>query len=339
MEVVKKLGKGSFGEVDLVKFANSDDGSFVHVARKSSHAWNYDYLHKEIRILSKLRGCRGIVQSFNDELHVDSTRLGFKIYRLFLEYAEGGTLDDLMGEFDGRRMPVQMTRQFSRMILEGLVSLHGNGFVHCDLKPGNILVFPSGDGDSSASYEVKIADFGISREVGDEDDWWKEGSPFWGDPVYMSPESVNEGKIGKALDIWSMGCVVFEMLTGELPWPFDENEEEKIKEALRKGDAPEIPENLPRDAREFLETCLARNPEERGTVSDLLKHKFITGEEGEKEKKADVEECNDHETELQMATRPEAFETFLPCPRPQIFHDAVNNSGFCPLANLLKSHM
>ncbi|KAJ4881074.1 Protein kinase superfamily protein [Raphanus sativus] len=270
-ELVKFLGEGAYGAVHLVRYILSD-GSFYHVAVKGSSPTNRDSLNRELKILRELRGCPRIVTCFGDSLEEG---LGYdrrKVYNLILEYAPEGSLSDFMDGYIDRKLPEPLIKDFTRMILEGLVSIHGHGYVHCDIKPDNLLVFPSG-GDDDDSYELKISDFGVTLEVGDTPDYWSIYSPFVGSPRYMPPESVENGVVKETLDLWSLGCLVLEMYTGERPWEGIDND--RIEALLLGGKAPEIPESVPCDAREFIQTCFARNPEERGSAFKLWFHRFL----------------------------------------------------------------
>lgn len=273
-EFVKFLGKGSYGSVDLVKYIKSDDSSSpLYAAVKTAECEDYDSLRREIQILSKLKGCRRIVQCYgNYTLEEDFDDKGFRVYKMVMEYAAAGNLTTFMDSYKDRRLPETMIRDFTRMILQGLVSVHSHGYVHCDLKPDNLLIFPC-----RQSYDLKISDFGSSRKVGEDVDTWEVDSPFVGTPIYMSPESVRNGVAEKTLDLWSLGCIVLEMYTGESPW--SEVDFDDLASLLSDGKAPEIPGRVPCDARKFIEMCFARNPKERGSASDLLLHRFLRGEQ------------------------------------------------------------
>ncbi|WZZ49899.1 hypothetical protein YC2023_050006 [Brassica napus] len=277
MEFVKPLGKGSYGSVNLIKF-NKHDGSKPHYhAVKSSFAHDFDSLYNEFQIISKLRDCPGIVRTFGTSLSRGVNDHGNRVYGMSMEYAAGGSLTSFM---ETRSLTDTMIRDFTRMILEGLVSVHDHGYVHCDLKPDNILVFPrdvNGGVTKEVSYELKISDFGMSTEAGEGSVFWEFDSPYLGTPLYMSPESVHYGVAEKSLDLWSLGCVVLEMYTGQSPWPLQDSEE--ILRHLLDGKAPEVPESLPWEARQFIETCFARNPVERGSALDMLKHQFLLSDE------------------------------------------------------------
>ncbi|XP_010534018.1 PREDICTED: mitogen-activated protein kinase kinase kinase 1-like [Tarenaya hassleriana] len=268
MQITKFLGEGSYGSVKLVKFTVEGGGS-VYNAMKTSSPENSENLLKEFEILSKFRGCPRIVQCYGDRVVQKETKKGDKEFRMFMEYASGGTLADLMDRHVNRRLPDQLIKEFTRMILEGLVVIHGHHYIQCDLKPDNILVFPREMSTCSSAYEIKISDFGLSREVKKGD----SQTPFIGTTQYMSPESACEGEIGTAHDLWSLGCIVLEMFTGVLPW--STSEDYYILPFLAIGHAPKIPETLPCDARNFIETCFASNPEERSSATMLLEHPFL----------------------------------------------------------------
>ncbi|KAL1199163.1 Mitogen-activated protein kinase kinase kinase 17 [Cardamine amara subsp. amara] len=169
-----------------------------------------------------------------------------------------------------------MVRDFTRMILQGLVSIHAHGYVHFDLKYD---IFPRGD----SSYELKISDFGNCTKVEEVPNHWEVDFPFVGTPIYMPPESFHDGAVKKTLDLWSLGCLVLEMYTGEVPWN-DVETDEDLMPLLDDSKAPEIPESVPCDAREFIETCFARKSEDRGNEYKLLLHRFLNREEEKPEK-------------------------------------------------------
>ncbi|KAF2309416.1 hypothetical protein GH714_002132 [Hevea brasiliensis] len=193
-------------------------------------------LQKELKILLSLSGSEGVIQCYGDCLSHEN---GMTIYNLLLEYAPGGSLADLINKYGGK-IPKCDVRRYTRMILKGLSSIHDNGYVHCDLKPANILVFPSDQQD----FQLKIADFGLAKEP-DEGNSRKflYQYTFHGTPLYMSPESVKLAEISPALDIWSLGCIVIEMITGKPPWHELDVEDILVRLAF-EGSSPEIPENM-----------------------------------------------------------------------------------------------
>ncbi|KAJ4867299.1 Protein kinase superfamily protein [Raphanus sativus] len=105
-----------------------------------------------------------------------------------------------MNNYADRKLPEPLIKDFARMVLEGLVSVHGGGYVHCDIKPDNILVFPYSSSIQD-SYDVKICDFGNSLEIGEVPLCWEINFPWLGTAIYMAPESVCDGIASTSLDL------------------------------------------------------------------------------------------------------------------------------------------
>ncbi|KAJ0231891.1 Protein kinase domain-containing protein [Hirschfeldia incana] len=275
-EFVKLLGEGAYGFVNLVRYNNPDDNSSHLSAVKNSYQEDYNALQRELHVLLRLKGCPRIITCHEDSLQQSFSRFGEKLHKLRLEYASEGSLNAFMNNYADRKLPEPLIKDFARMILEGLVSIHDHGYVHCDIKPDNVLVFPSQD-----SYEVKICDFGNSLEIGEVPLCWEINFPWLGTAIYMSPESVCDGIADTSLDLWSVGCLVLEMYTGVSPWKGLELDD--IAARLLSGQAPEIPESLPSAAKDFIQTCFSREPEERGSSLELLFHPFLLRPEVEEE--------------------------------------------------------
>ncbi|XVF31614.1 hypothetical protein REPUB_Repub17cG0006400 [Reevesia pubescens] len=269
---LKTLGKGSYGVVHLVKpISNSvsDDRVF---AVKSCLYKDSDSLQKELEILQQFSDCGNIVKCYGDVLSIDDQ--GMVVYNLFLEYARGGSLSDLIIKKYRGKIPECDVKCYTKMLLEGIRDIHARGYVHCDLKPANILVFPP-EGYGSIS-SLKIADFGMVRRPGEshisEVEPWMLHFP--GTAVYMPPESVTDGKIKASLDIWSLGCIVLEMITGKLPWKYQNRRDLAIKIGFSRY-PPKIPETMSSTGKDFLMKCFARDPSERWTADMLLSHPFL----------------------------------------------------------------
>ncbi|XP_022747919.1 mitogen-activated protein kinase kinase kinase 17-like [Durio zibethinus] len=264
---VKVLGRGSYGAVHLVQ-------TIGHVpqfyAVKSADETMSSSLRKEYQILQQFIACPNIVRCFGAFTSVRRGGQG-NVFNLFLEYASEGSLLDLMTEYGGK-IPERDVKCYARMIVEGLVDVHKKGYIHSDLKPGNILVFPPQD--SIGLNTLKIADFGLVKQYGVEDKRiWEYG--FRGTAIYMSPESVI-GEVTGALDIWSLGCIIVEMITGKLPWVFRNLKD--LRDKLLRGETPQIPENMSSMGKNFLIKCFARDPNQRWTARKLLSHRFLLAE-------------------------------------------------------------
>ncbi|KAJ0230150.1 Protein kinase domain-containing protein [Hirschfeldia incana] len=278
MKFVKFLGKGSYGSVDLYRHTKPDGSTSFTAAKISSHR---PTIEREFRVLSQLKGSPRIVRVLSPSLYEGfDDYLGSRVYEMPMEYASAGSLYSFIRA--NKRLDDSTVRDFTRMILQGLVSVHSRGYVHCDLKPDNLLLFPVYNQQTSSNdtYELKIADFGLALKEGEEvSDNWSYHSPFVGTPFYMSPESVQHGTVGKALDLWSLGCVVLEMFTGKRPWSEFRSLYDFEDVLVEDKKVPEIPDTVPCEARQFLDKCFAPKPEDRGTASELLLHPFLVGDE------------------------------------------------------------
>ncbi|CAI9770182.1 unnamed protein product [Fraxinus pennsylvanica] len=261
------LGAGTYGTVHLA--AKVDSPLSVSTAAVKSATFPYsNWLKKEGEILFELRGCREIVQCFGEDISIENNR---EVYNLLLEYASGGCLTDLIIKTGGN-MPESLVACYSYMLLKGLSHVHEKGFVHCDIKPANILVFPSADG--SSIHNLKIADFGQAKKIGEEDKILIPGRSIHnrGALFYSSPESIALGIHEPVTDIWSLGCIIVEMITGKRIWSTARSDAELFRQI---GFGNPIPENISDTVKDFLNKCLAKDHEQRWTADKLLSHPFI----------------------------------------------------------------
>eukprot|EP00760_Papus_ankaliazontas_P020011 PhM_4_TR18091/c0_g1_i2/m.49252/K17533/MAP3K19, YSK4; mitogen-activated protein kinase kinase kinase 19 len=183
------------------------------------------------------------------------------------EYVSGGTLGALRENFGV--LPVHSVRRYLREILHGLAYLHKNDILHRDIKPHNVLLMIDG--------QCKLADFGAAAKLSA-----RLGGRWAGTPLYMAPEACR-GQACKASDIWSIGVMTVQMLTGRVPYSKEQlslctKGIQYFVAALGKDPkmVPVVPSTLPECAVGFVVACLQRDPEKRPTVDLLLTHEFIT---------------------------------------------------------------
>ncbi|KAK2644532.1 hypothetical protein Ddye_019727 [Dipteronia dyeriana] len=253
----RTIGRGSTAIVSIA----TDNGSGQVFAVKSSQLSNSEFLQREERILSTLtsphivayKGC-GI-----------SSENGGSMYNLFLEYARGGTVADEIRERGGG-LDDGSVRSYTRAMLLGLEYLHCNGVAHCDIKSQNVLV--AGDG-------AKIADFGCAKRVCDDVSSSDSAPQIMGTPLYMAPEVARGEEQLFPADVWALGCTVIEMVTGRPPWVGLSDPVTALYRIGFSGDVPEIPKNISKQAKDFVVKCLIKDPRERWSASELLKHEFV----------------------------------------------------------------
>lgn len=266
-EKLKFLGKGQWGSVHLAKPlkppSRLPSSTPSYLALKSADATRSSTLKLEKSILYDLKDCPEIVKCFGAGVSVEN---GKQVYNLFLEYANGGDLEQLM-EFSGDRIQEHEASRYTCMLLKGLCHVHRKGYVHCDLKASNILVFMSKQ-NGELEYSLKIADFGLAK-IAKYDN---------ADGVHKLEGLLSVARHDAAIDIWSLGCIVGEMLVGKSLWCnnlqldvmnliMNKCNEEKWLEIF--------PEFMSKDAMDFLRRCMTMN-KERWTADRLLHHPFIT---------------------------------------------------------------
>lgn len=266
----ERIGHGSFGTVDLAIPTKQNVSLMAVKSCASSHSSS---LANEKVILDELKDCPQIIQSFGDCFSVEN---GEKLYNVLLEYASGGDLADKIKNSSSNKLSEFEVQRCTKLILQGIDSIHRNGFVHCDIKLQNVLLFSS-KSKFGGNDLIKIADFGLAKKAGE----LNTGCELRGTPMYMSPEMVAGGEQEAPADIWALGCMVVEMLTGAPAWKC-RRETDFGALFMRIGvgeEVPEIPSDLSEDGRDFLGKCFLKDPRSRWTAEMLLRHPFLTNDD------------------------------------------------------------
>ncbi|KAJ4967164.1 hypothetical protein NE237_019013 [Protea cynaroides] len=258
----KLIGRGTFGSVYVA--TNRETGALCAMKEVSlipddpKSVECIKQLEQEIQVLSQLQH-PNIVQYYGSEIVEDQ-------FYIYLEYVHPGSINKYVREHCGA-ITESVVRNFTRHILHGLAYLHGTKTIHRDIKGANLLV--------DASGVVKLADFGMAKHLsGQAADLSLKGSPYWMAPEVMQAVMQKDlnCELALAVDIWSLGCTIIEMLTGKPPWSEFEGAAAMFK-VLRES--PPIPETLSVAGKDFLECCFRRNPAERPSASMLLEHRFL----------------------------------------------------------------
>lgn len=262
------IGAGSFGHVFLGM--NASTGMLMAVKQvvippAGSNADRrrqemLESLESEIELLKTLEH-PNIVQ------YLGSSSDG-EYLNIFLEYVPGGSVAALLRNYGA--FEEQLVQNFVRQVLRGLNFLHLRGIVHRDIKGANILVDNKGG--------VKISDFGISKKVehglllnSRSNRPSLQGSVYW-----MAPEVVKQTTHTRKADIWSVGCLVVEMISGTHPWPTLDQMQAIFRIGMNAS--PPLPDEISKEATSFLSETFEKDYTRRPSAAQLLDHTFLKSE-------------------------------------------------------------
>lgn len=175
---------------------------------------------------------------------------------IVMEFIDGKELRKLL--IDNGQLSINNCLNYAGQIAEGLKAAHAKGITHRDIKSSNIMVTESG--------QVKIMDFGLAKLANQKARFTKTGTTV-GTPAYMSPEQIQGIDVDHRSDIWSFGVVLYEMLTGRLP--FRGEYETAIMYAILHEE-PDFPEQIPVDFQPVLQKALAKDPSKRYQSADEM---------------------------------------------------------------------
>ncbi|XP_028754145.1 mitogen-activated protein kinase kinase kinase 3-like [Neltuma alba] len=256
-ERVERIGAGGYGIVYVARHRDTGDLCAVKELNDIHKLPKVESFEKEIKILSQLEH-PNIVKYCGNE------RIGRHIF-LYMEYIQPGSLKNYILERGGLREP--LIQKFTAQILSGLDYLCNKRVVHRDIKPDNLLV--------DSNNKVKLVDFGLAKHLAES--VGQHSTP--GTPYYAAPEVLKRIKYkswleASAADIWSLGCVIVEMFSGEHPWPDLEPVNASFKVCV-KEEHPPIPEELSQEGKDFLQLCFQKTPADRPSAAALLDHPYV----------------------------------------------------------------
>ncbi|KFP90208.1 Mitogen-activated protein kinase kinase kinase 2, partial [Apaloderma vittatum] len=256
----KLLGQGAFGRVYLCY--DADTGRELAVKQvqfdpdSPETSKEVNALECEIQLLKNLLHER-IVQYYGFLRDPPERTLS-----IFMEYMPGGSIKDQLKSYGA--LTENVTRKYTRQILEGVHYLHSNMIVHRDIKGANILRDSAGN--------VKLGDFGASKRLQTICLSGTGMKSVTGTPYWMSPEVISGEGYGRKADIWSVGCTVVEMLTEKPPWAEFEAMAAIFKIATQPTN-PQLPPHVSDHARDFLKRIFIE-AKLRPFADELLRHTF-----------------------------------------------------------------
>jgi serine/threonine-protein kinase len=187
------------------------------------------------------------------------------IYYIAMELLEGRTLHRALRE-EGPFSPERVTH-IARQICRSLREAHGLGVIHRDLKPANIYLVQHGDENDF----VKVLDFGLVKNLEDKGEELTQTGLFMGSPKYMSPEQIRGERVDARVDVYALGVIMYEMLTGKVP--FDRPNSVNILMAHIQEQVPPMSElnpniRVPPALEAVVQKCMAKGIEERYASMD-----------------------------------------------------------------------
>jgi serine/threonine protein kinase/Tfp pilus assembly protein PilF len=249
-EIIEMIGRGGMGVVYLARDTKLDRSvaikSIPHELLGDSTARMR--FKREAKLLASLNHPN--IAVIHDIIEQDDS--GY----LVLEYIPGQTLTERIAQ---KPIKLQEALSIGRQVAEAISAAHEKGVVHRDLKPGNIKITPEG--------RVKVLDFGLAKPTFGEDRKTDvtatEPGRVIGTPAYMSPEQVRGKPTDTRSDIWSFGCVLYEMLTGKVPFEGETVSDTLVKLLEREPDWHALPQTTPANIQVLLHRCLEKEPHRR----------------------------------------------------------------------------
>ncbi|XP_014826812.1 PREDICTED: cGMP-dependent protein kinase 1-like isoform X2 [Poecilia mexicana] len=260
--IIDTLGVGGFGRVELVQLKNEEAKTFAMKILKKRHIVDtrqQEHIRAEKHIMTEAHSdfIVRLYRTFKDS----------KYLYMLLEACLGGELWTILrdrGSFDD-----STTRFYTGCVVEAFAYLHAKGIIYRDLKPENLIL-------DSRGY-AKLVDFGFAKKIG----FCKKTWTFCGTPEYVAPEIILNKGHDVSADYWSLGILMYELLTGSPP--FSGPDPMKTYNIILRGiDMIEFPKKITKNAANLIKKLCRDSPSERlgnlkNGVKDIQKHKWFEG--------------------------------------------------------------
>ncbi|KAI1279594.1 Serine/threonine-protein kinase 17A [Halotydeus destructor] len=257
---LKPFARGKFAQVKRCKQRNSNQEYAAKCIRRRrrTNDVTHEILH-EIRVLLLAAKCQRIIQLH--EVYETPTE-----FILILEMAGGGELQRILDEEDF--LPETSSASISKQLIEAVAFLHDHNIAHLDIKPQNILMCrPYPD-----FCDIKLCDFGISRVITKGTDLRE----IVGTPDYVAPEILHYEPISLKTDMWSIGVVVYVLLTGYSPFGADNKQETFCNITNMKLEFPAtLFSHISEEAVDFMKKLLVKEPKKRLNCEEALRHEWL----------------------------------------------------------------
>ena len=252
------IGEGAFGRV--YQYYNKDNGNIYAVKE-----FNLEILDKKMDNINKVIKTEIDLLSKMNHMNIVKYYGSFskgKNLNIVLEYCRGGSLLALLKIFTC--FDENIIKKYITQILDGLEYLHCHNIIHRDIKCANILIDKNGI--------CKLTDFGGAKIIKEE---MNVISSMQGTPNWMAPEIIMSLGATRYSDIWSIGCTIIEMFSGQPPYSDKKNAMSVLNCICKNNEPPKIPEGMSELLKDFVEKCLVFEPKKRFNVYELKRHPFL----------------------------------------------------------------
>ena len=256
-ELNKELGVGSFGKVVLVRHKKTKVEYAIKAIDKKNKTNQEEkpYFRREIEIMYKVHH-PNVVKLFG---HFEDNNYCYFI----MEYISKGNVYSLIPKDKKKKLPSQVVASIMKDVITAVYYLHNMNppIIHRDIKPENVLL--------GENLIGKLTDFGWSNYLQDE----KERYTVCGTPIYLAPEIISESGHDERVDIWCIGVLLFELSTGNVPFPGNDIDTLKYNIINLKINWPK---DIGLDVKNLIMKILKIDPKMRISLIEMLNHPFFT---------------------------------------------------------------
>ena len=256
-EIIKELGCGSFGRVFLARHKKTKVQYAIKAIDKKNktNIEEKPYFRRELEVMYKIQH-PNVVKLFG---HFEDNHYCYFI----MEYISKGNVYNLLTLNKKKQLATKVVASIIKDVISATYFLHNMNppIIHRDIKPENVLL---NDG-----IVAKLTDFGWSNYIEEE----KERKTVCGTPIYLAPEIIKEKGHDEKVDIWCIGVLLFELMTGSIP--FQGKDIESLKNNILHLKIT-WPKEMNKDAKDLISKILKLDPSERITLEEMLEHPFFT---------------------------------------------------------------